>query len=206
MAAVLPQRICGWRLGDSARGCAQQPGLAFRGRRIPGDRTRKKNMTSMVWLIERDANPGHCLSVSHLRSLGDVLHRVGATVPGLPGFRVTLRSHPDGRWFVVQRQGQTVFAGAVASTPTAARELWRKLHRSQKYRVAGSEPVGRQDPGNRLWAELSLQDFTGVSPDEVTVAAVFSTRLLRALIRERLESASAFPVGSRRSGFRARRI
>lgn len=164
-------------------------------------------MTSMVWLIERAADPRHCLADAELALLKDILPRADAAVPGLDGFRVSLQSHPRGRWFAIQRGRQTVFAGAVASTPAAAHALWRELNRLRNGRLPESEPVGRKHPGPSIWAELSLQDFTGLSRFEASAGSRFATRLIRALIRERLEAvAGEVPPPSTERGQRRARL
>lgn len=140
-------------------------------------------MTSMISLLERDADPRLCLPDSQFSLLEDLLRKTDAAVPGLDGFRESLGSHRQGRWFAMQRGRQTVFAGAVASTPAAAGGLWQVLDRLRHHRLPESEPVGRQHPGRKNWAELSFQDFTGVSRHEASAGGIFATRLLRALMQ-----------------------
>ncbi len=167
-------------------------------------------MTSLTFLIPRHDPLDRYLSEDQYREFGPWLTGTRSDLPGLPHFVVRFQSHDEGRLFALEQQHQTVIAGAVACTPQAARELWEVLQQLRNGGLPESKPVGNQHPGNQLWAELSLINFSGVRISDSPVVSEFAAQLLRALVRQQVEwlhtsgrrtSGKLFPDGSSQRRF-----
>lgn len=154
-------------------------------------------MTSMIHLISRHDPLDTYLPEACFRRLAPWLDGSDAEVPNLPRYRVVLYPHAEGQAFAIQRQAQSVIAGAVGRTPRAARELWRVLDRLRQGGLPESEPVGSQHPGNNLWAELSLINFSNVSPADAALVSQFAVDLFRAIIRREVERSRTLEQGAR---------